>query len=72
MNKNLKDQIDRMKTVLQQLELASTHSKTCISHLESQEIPRTCAHLVALEGHLEVVKSEISEFKRKHSQMAKS
>ena len=35
-----------------ELERAAAHARTAAKHFEAREVPRGCAHIVAVESHL--------------------
>ena len=35
-----------------ELERAAAHARTAAKHFEAREVPRGCAHIVAVEGHV--------------------
>ena len=35
-----------------ELERAAAHARTASKHFEAPEVPRGCAHIVAVEGHM--------------------
>lgn len=50
-----------------ELESALKHSNSAVDHFKNSEVPRACAHTLALEGHLCTVKKllcEIAKFYR--------
>jgi hypothetical protein len=44
--------IEQLSELIQELELASRHASTARRHFSDDEVPRGCAHVLALEGHL--------------------
>ena len=67
MNNDLKDQSNRLKSISAELEKALKHSSIAIDHFQNSEVPRACAHTLALEGHIHVVQELLIEISKLHS-----
>lgn len=67
----LQHQSENFKSISSELEKALAHSKVCESHFKDGNVPRGCAHTVALEGHLLLVLEKLESVKLLHAKMAK-
>ena len=70
MNKNLEAQAERLDKIAEELERAAAHARTASAHFRAGEVPRGCAHKVALDGHLVSVKMLADEIAAVHSTQA--
>lgn len=43
---------EKLDTIAQELEKTLAHCRTAAAHFRNKEVPRGCAHIVALQGHL--------------------
>ena len=66
MNNDLKEQSNRLKSISTELEKALKHSNIAIEHFQNSEVPRACAHTLALEGHIHAVKELLKEIAKFH------
>jgi hypothetical protein len=66
-----RDQIAKMfDEIVVQLEAAGRHARTAGDHFRGSEIPRGCAHALALEGHLVTARRLLDEIATMHAQHA--
>ncbi|MBK7963369.1 MAG: hypothetical protein IPK04_20560 [Bdellovibrionales bacterium] len=65
-NEKLEEQARRLDEILKELEMAVAHVKTAAAHFRSGEVPRGCAHTVALEGHMIVAGEFLKEISKTH------
>lgn len=72
MSDRIENQANRLDQVTQELEKALAHAKIASSHFRSQEIPRACAHTVAVLGHVAVVNGLLQELAIDHRLAAKT
>lgn len=70
MNNELNEQSNRLKSISVELEKALKHSNIAIEHFQNSEVPRGCAHTLALEGHIHVVKELLVEIAKLHRMKA--
>ncbi len=70
MNENLEAQAARFEKMVLELEKAVAHAKTAAAHFRSGEVPRGCAHAVALEGHLFNIENLVRDVALFHSTQA--
>jgi hypothetical protein len=54
-----------------ELEKAAAHAKTAAAHFRSSEVPRACAHVLAVEGHLQATTESLAEIAKRHRLAAK-
>lgn len=66
MNEKLKAQAKHLDEIADELEKAVAHAKTAAAHFRSGEVPRGCAHTVAVEGHMLVASEHIQEIVKAH------
>jgi hypothetical protein len=71
MNERLEAQAKRLDSVVRELEVAINHAKTAAAHFRSSEVPRGCAHTLALEGHLVAATELSNEIAKEHRQAAR-
>ena len=57
--------------IAQELADASKHAEVASRHFSNKEVPRGCAHVAAIQGHILVVENLIEEFQITHSKHAK-
>lgn len=70
MNNDILNQINRLKAIASELELALKHSTVAVDHFQNSEVPRACAHTLALEGHLIIATDLLKEIAKFHSSKA--
>ncbi len=70
MKNELEQQSERLNLVATELEQAMKHAKIAASHFSSTEVPRACAHTLAVHGHLAVVKDILAEVAKLHKTKA--
>lgn len=66
MKNELEDQSNRLKSISTELEKALKHSQIAADHFLNSEVPRACAHTLALEGHLIVISEVLKEIAKTH------
>ncbi len=66
MKSELEQQSERMKSVANELDQAMKHAKIATGHFSGSEVPRACAHTLALQGHLSVVAELLAEIAKLH------
>jgi hypothetical protein len=66
MNQKLIAQADRLKNLIAELEKALAHAKVGESHFRAGEVPRGCAHTLALQGHMNESQHMIDEIAKDH------
>jgi hypothetical protein len=71
MNNDLEDQSKRLLQIAEELESAAAHARTASNHFKQSEVPRGCAHSLAVEGHLFVAKDLLEEVAKTHRLKAK-
>ena len=47
-------QAKALDEIVAELEKAVAHAKTAASHFRSGEVPRGCAHTLAVDGHIRI------------------
>jgi hypothetical protein len=67
MKSDIEQQVKKLKLISSELETAIKHSNIAAKHFESSEIPRGCAHTLALQGHLNSVNDLLKEIAKLHS-----
>ena len=55
MKTELLHQSDKMNAIAIELEQALKHAKIAANHFLDSEVPRACAHTLAVQGHLAVI-----------------
>ena len=65
-NDRLAEQGLRLETLVQELESALAHAKTAAAHFREGEVPRGCAHTLALIGHIDTAEDEIKAIAKVH------
>jgi len=70
LNTHLDYQVDLLTGVEAELQEALRHCQTAREHFGTGEVPRACAHTLALEGNLLAIHNFLKEVKLKHSEMA--
>jgi hypothetical protein len=71
MENDLEMQAKRLLQIAEELESAATHARTASNHFKQSEVPRGCAHSMAVEGHLIVAKDLLKEIAKTHRLKAK-
>jgi hypothetical protein len=66
MKKELELQSERMNLIFKELENALKHADIAANHFLLAEVPRACAHTIALQGHLAVVSEILAEVAKLH------
>lgn len=72
MNEKLEIQAKHLDEIIVELEKAVAHAKTAAAHFRSGEVPRGCAHTVAVEGHVLVANECIEQIAKNHRLQAKA
>lgn len=67
----LKNQAAKLKLITEELESALKHSKIASEHFVNSEVPRACAHALALEGHIIAIAELLAEIAKFHRTKAK-
>jgi hypothetical protein len=70
-NEKLEAQAKRLDEIAKELEMALAHTKTGANHFRSGEVPRGCAHTVAVQGHVIVANELLQEIAKTHRLAAK-
>lgn len=71
MKVELQDQAAKLKSITDELESALKHSKIASEHFVNSEVPRACAHTLALEGHIIAITELLAEIAKLHRTKAK-
>ncbi len=66
MKNELEQQTERLNLVATELEQAMKHAKIAANHFASTEVPRACAHTLAVQGHLNIVNEILGEVAKLH------
>lgn len=67
MKNDLQEQVNRLVLISSELNAAVKHSNVAAEHFKNSEVPRGCAHTLALEGHLNVVSDLLKEIAKLHA-----
>lgn len=70
-NEKHEQQAKHLDEIAVELEKAVAHAKTAASHFRSGEVPRGCAHAVAVEGHLIAANEHAQQIAKTHRLAAK-
>lgn len=70
MTNDLEQQAVRMKSIANELDQAMRHAEIAADHFASSEVPRGCAHTLAVQGHLVVVNEILNEIAKLHKNKA--
>lgn len=57
----------RFRQLAEELEKAARHARVGEEHFLSKEIPRGCAHALALQGHLRMCQRLLDEIAEEHA-----
>jgi hypothetical protein len=71
MTTKLKAQTKSLEILIRELELAITHAKVAATHFRGNEVPRACAHTLAVEGHVLSAAELLGEIAKLHRLAAK-
>lgn len=71
MNDALEAQSKKLLQIAEELERAAAHAKIAANHFKSGEVPRGCAHSLAVEGHISVASETLSLVAKDHRLKAK-
>jgi hypothetical protein len=71
MSERLEVQAKRLDDLVRELEKTVAHAKVAAAHFRSQEVPRACAHTMAVTGHLVVADTLLKEIAVDHRLAAK-
>lgn len=71
MKSELQDQAAKLKSITEELEGAAKHSRIAAEHFLNSDVPRACAHTLALEGHIAVIAEILEEVAKLHRLKAK-
>jgi hypothetical protein len=66
MNEGLEQQAKSLDEIVGELEKAVAHTKTAASHFRAGEVPRGCAHTLAVEGHILAATEALSLVAKRH------
>ena len=61
---------ERFDEVAAELERALAHCRVAASHFRADEVPRGCAHALALQGHLRRSQRGVDEIAEAHASRA--
>jgi hypothetical protein len=62
----------RFDDLIPELEKALKHCQIAARHFRSKEVPRGCAHAMAMQGHLQIAADWLDEFAKIHRTFARS
>jgi hypothetical protein len=71
-NQDLESQARRADQIGEELEKAAAHARTAAGHFRSGEVPRGCAHSVAVQGHLIAAEELLGLIARLHCLKART
>lgn len=71
MNEKLEAVAKGFESLASELESAVAHAKIAATHFRSQEVPRGCAHAVAVQGCLAEAQELMNEFMKAHRESAR-
>ena len=63
---------DALDGIAAELETAARHARIAAGHFRAQEVPRGCAHTLAVEGHLVQVRGRLEEIAVRHADHAQA
>jgi len=72
MSETLEMIAQRFEDLIPELEKALKHCQIASSHFRSKEVPRGCAHALAMQGHLLVAGEWLEEFAKFHRTRART
>jgi hypothetical protein len=61
----------RFDELIPELEKALKHCQIAAGHFRSKEVPRGCAHAMAMQGHLQIAADWLAEFAKTHRTFAR-
>ena len=70
MNEKLEAAAARFDALSLELEKARAHCAVAAAHFRAQEVPRGCAHAIAIRGHLLAASELLDAFAKAHSAQA--
>ena len=70
MSDDLADSAASLERLADELDLAARHARAAASHFRDREVPRGCAHVLAAEGHLCVVRTALDGIAVTHARHA--
>jgi hypothetical protein len=59
-------QAKSLDEIVTELEKAIAHARTAAAHFRSGEVPRGCAHALAVDGHIQVATEALSQIAKRH------
>jgi hypothetical protein len=71
MKQGIEMQLARLTAIQNELKTSLAHTETAINHFGQMEIPRGCAHILALQGHLAKVNDILTEIQIDHADHSK-
>ena len=66
MKEGHEQQARSLDEIVAELEKAIAHSKTAAAHFRSGEVPRGCAHTLAVDGHIQTASEALSQIAKRH------
>ncbi len=66
MTNDLEIQAKRLQQIAEELESAAAHARTAANHFKQSEVPRACAHSLAVDGHIAAAKELLTEVAKTH------
>jgi hypothetical protein len=64
----LRQVAERFDRIADALRLAAEHAATAGRHFRDADVPRGCAHALALEGHLRSAMDEVARISKLHAE----
>lgn len=71
MKNELERQSERLNLIAKELDQAKEHALVAANHFTASEVPRACAHTLAVQGHLSAVMELLSEVAKLHATKAR-
>jgi hypothetical protein len=59
-------QAKALDRIVAELEKAIAHAKVGAVHFRSGEVPRGCAHALAVDGHIQIANEALSQLAQRH------
>jgi hypothetical protein len=59
-------QAKALDQIVTELEKAIAHAKVAAIHFRSGEVPRGCAHALAVDGHIQIADEALSQLAQRH------
>lgn len=71
MPNDFETQSKHLLQIATELEQAAAHARTASDHFLQKEVPRACAHTLAVDGHIIAAKELLNEIAKIHRLKAK-